>query len=313
MEIALWIAGILFVIILIIWWKAFLILFAITAAITALVAAFLTWRVSVLKNAPGVIEIKEIKGEFHCTVHPSAYDRAGLLALHAPMFAYLLACVGFSGYVLTNQFDFWNFIGCIMLFPPVALVMKYSPKLEWFAKAPLERYAKKLTPGLRIPEFLIQSDLAGREMAKALSGPWSPSFTTRYFQRLEMEPKLLKSEKAQLAVIDEFREVGMHDLNLLANAEDHWKAVDALVKVASETAIALKDDQMKSDAAFLAKSLRNPEYSDLLEFRDFGELYTVMMAIQADAEKLLEGRLPAMSGPAALDVQEESEEPVSET
>lgn len=38
-----------------------------------------------------------------------------------------------------------------------------------------------------------------------------------------------------------------------------------------------------------------------------------MMAIQADAEKLLEGRLPAKSGPATLDVQEESEEPVSET
>jgi hypothetical protein len=91
-------------------------------------------------------------------------------------------------------------------------------------------------------------------------------------------------------VIEEFRKPGVHDLNLLSTAEDHWKAVDALVKIASETAIVLKDDQMKSDAAFLAKSLRDHELSDLLEFRDFGEFYDVLVAIQADAEKLLEGR-----------------------
>jgi len=292
MEIGLWIAGILFLIILLIWWKAFLILFAITGAVALLVIAFFTWRVSVLKNAPGIFEVKEIDEAYFCTVHPSAYDRVGLYAIHAPMFGYLLATVYLSGLILSNHLYLWSIIKCIMLFPPVVLVMRYAPKLEWFAKAPLERYAKKLTPGLRIPEFLIQSDLAGREMATALSGHWVPSFTERYTQRLEMEPELLKTEAAQLAMIKEFEKAGMHDLNLLGNAEDHWKAVDAMVKIASEAAIALKDDQMKSDAAFLAKSLRNPELSDLLEFRGFGEFYDVMLAIQADAEKLLAGRIP---------------------
>lgn len=288
METWLWVAGILFLIILIIWWKAFLILFAITGVVSLLVIAFFTWRVSLLKNAPGIFQIKDIKGAFFCTIHPSAYNRVGLQAIHAPMFAYLLAAVCLSGVILSSHFDLWNIIGCAMLFPPVGLVMKYAPKLEWFAKAQLERTAKKLTPGLRIPEYLIQSDLAGREMATALSGQWVPTFTERYTQRLEMEPELLKTEAAQLTVIKEFEEVGMQDIRLLSNAEDHWKAVDALVKIASETAVVLKDDQMKKDAAFLAKSLRNPELSDLLEFRDFGEFYSVMLAIQADAEKLLE-------------------------
>lgn len=290
MEIGLLIAGILFLIILLIWWKVFLILFAVTGVVVLLVIAFFTWRVSVLKNAPGIFEIKEIKGDYFCTVHPSAYDRVGLQAIHAPMFGYLLATVGVSGFILSSHLDLWNIIGCIMLFPPVVLVMKYAPKLEWFAKAQLERTAQKLTPGLRIPEYLIQSDLAGREMATALSGQWVPTFTKRYTQRLEMEPELLKSEAAQLEVIKEFEEVGMQDIRLLSNAEDHWKAVDALVKIASETAIALKDDQMKKDAAFLAKSLRNSEFSDLLEFRQFGEFYDVIEAIKVDAERLLEGR-----------------------
>jgi len=312
METWLWIVGILFLIILLIWWQVFLILFAITGVVALLVIAFFTWRVSVLKNAPGIFEIKEIKGAYFCTVHPSAYDRIGLQAMFVPVFGYLLAAVCLSGFILSSHFDPWNFIGCIMLFPPVALVMKYAPKLEWFPKAQLERAAKKLTPGLRIPEYLIQSDLVGREMATALSGQWVPAFTERYTQRLEMEPVLLKSEEAQLAVIKEFEEVGMQDIRLLSNAEDHWKSVDALVKIASETAVALKDDQMKQDADFLAKSLRNPELSDLLEFRDFGEFYSVMLAIQADAEKLLEGRLPEMLPQNPLDSQSEQEELASE-
>lgn len=105
----------------------------------------------------------------------------------------------------------------------------------------------------------------------------------------------MTSEATQLDVIKEFERVGMQEIRLLSNAEDHWKAVDAMVKIASDTATVLKDDQMKKDAAFLSKSLRNPELSDLLEFRDFAEFEKVMMAIEQDAETLLEGKLPPVA------------------
>ena len=105
METGLWIAGIIFLIILIIWWKLFLILFAVTGVVVLLVIAFFTWRVSMLKSAPGIFEIKEIKGDYFCTVHTSAHDRVGLQAIHAPMFGYLLAAVILSGVILSSHFD----------------------------------------------------------------------------------------------------------------------------------------------------------------------------------------------------------------
>jgi hypothetical protein len=283
-----WVLGIVYLFFIYALWQFFVVLFAATAIASLLVAVFLSARATMLARAPGVIEVHEQNGSYVCTIHPSAYDRIGLIAVYFPLIAYLVVWLFMANNAMQAGLDFMDVLGLVMLLPPVFLVFKFAPKLEWFAKSPLERFAKKATDKLRIPEFLIQSDAKGREMARALSGQWSPSYTERYFQRLEMEPTLLQSEKAQLEVIEEFRKPGVHDLNLLSTAEDHWKAVDALVKIASETAIVLKDDQMKSDAAFLAKSLCDPELSNLLEFRDFGEFYDVMMAIQKDAEKLLE-------------------------
>lgn len=289
-----WVLGIVFLFFLIVLWQFYLLLFAVAGVAAVLAIIFLTVRATMLTRTPGVFEIKEQNGNYFCTVHPSAYEKIGLSAVFAPLVGYIAGWL-FAVNSQMSHLDFLDVLGLLMLLPPIYLVFKLAPRLEWFGTSPLERFAKKATTNLRIPEYLIQSDLAGREMASLLSGQWSPSFTTRYFQRLEMEPSLMTSEEAQLDVIKEFERVGMQDIRLLSNAEDHWKAVDAMVKIASDTATVLKDEQMKKDAAFLSKSLRNPELSDLLEFRDFAEFEKVIMAIEQDAEKLLEGKLPPLS------------------
>lgn len=289
-----WVLGIIFLFFLIVLWQFYLLLFAVTGVVAILAIIFLTVRATMLTRAPGTFEIKEQNGNYFCTVHPSAYEKIGLSAVFAPLVGYIAGWL-FAVNSQMSHLDFLDVLGLLMLLPPIYLVFKLAPRLEWFGTSPLERFAKKATTNLRIPEYLIQSDLAGREMASLLSGQWSPSFTTRYFQRLEMEPSLMTSEATQFDVIKEFERVGMQEFRLLSNAEDHWKAVDAMVKIASDTATVLKDDQMKKDAAFLSKSLRNPELSDLLEFRDFAEFEKVIMAIEQDAEKLLEGKLPPLS------------------
>lgn len=289
-----WVLGIIFLFFLIVLWQIYMLLFAVAGIAAILAIIFLTVRATMLTRAPGTFEIKEQNGNYLCTVHPSAFEKLGLWAVYAPLVGYIAAWL-FAVDSQMSHLDFLDVLGLLMLLPPIYLVFKLAPRLEWFGKNPLERFAKKATTNLRIPEYLIQSDLAGREMASLLSGQWSPSFTTRYFQRLEMEPNLMASEASQLAVIKEFEEVGMQDIRLLSNAEDHWKAVDALVKIASDTATVLKDEQMKKDADFLSRSLRNPELSDLLEFRDFAEFEKVIMAIEQDAEKLLEGKLPPVA------------------
>ncbi|MBA4293216.1 hypothetical protein C0431_09615 [bacterium] len=288
-----WVLGIIFLFFLVVLWQFFFILLVATLVASALVAIYFLVRAVFLIRQPGLLDIKEHKGNFYCTIHPSTSSRIGFKAAYFPLVAFLATWV-FIVFTQSGNMDFLTIIGVFALLPPVALIFKFAPKLEWFARFPLNRFAKKSTANLRIPEFLIQSDVLGREMNNTFSGEWSPTFAERYFQRLEMEPALLASEATQLPVIEEFQKVGMHDLQLLTSAKQHWSAVDALVKVAADAGSVLKDDQLKADAAFLTTSLRNPEFASLLDHGKFGEFFDLMTTIQADAEKLLDAKLPAL-------------------